>query len=238
MDNLTELSLSGNNLTHYQYTKCLVLEKPKVHHHQHLEESGSDAITSTNLKNVPCTRYNEKYVCHGIAANNMNMLPDNIVYLAISDAPLHVIGRSAFSRFSRTLEYLRCRNCSIKYIGYQVFSGIGQLRTFILDNNELENITADAFENNIKLVELYLRSNGIKGAIFSEMPNLRRLHLGNNNLRCLDLDSLLPLREHLLFDISNNPDLTVTCVTEMRRKKITFHVEMSKWLQSYSHPLG
>lgn len=240
MDSLVELGLSDNNLTSCPNIHSLLalknLKLILINGNQYLDQSCSDLITSIiNLKDVPCTMDKGTYFCKGISSTDIELFPDNIVHFEISNSPLGIISRSVFSRFARTLEFLRCNNCSISYIDYLAFSGFEHLRTLDLANNELDGIHAFYFGNNTNLETLDIRNNAVNdidGRVFRELPNLKWLHLSNNNLTCLDLEALLPLKEHLKLDILDNPNLTNTCVAEMRRKGFEVDVEMWKSFKS------
>ncbi|XP_077994628.1 uncharacterized protein LOC144448314 [Glandiceps talaboti] len=76
--------------------------------------------------------------------------------------------------------------------------GLGELAVLYLDNNQISQLHGDEFRSvessfDSKITSLYLRHNNLERLgpnIFKEMPNLRHLDLGFNNIRDIDIDAL------------------------------------------------
>lgn len=123
------------------------------------------------------------YACNGASPEDIRKLPSYIKHLEIHDAPVHTISKAAFSRFATSLEYLKCRNCSISNIEHGVFGDFKQLHSLDLHDNDLEKIETGMFEANSELHTLVLSNNAIQtfeSGVFKELPNLKLLQVSGN----------------------------------------------------------
>lgn len=241
MENLTVVDVRFNNLTRCVNIDMLLnltnLQGVYITGNPNLDRSCHDAIRRFNEKNVTCAKLSEgTYSCKSIRLNDIEMLPDNIVHLKISNTLVKTIDASVFSRFAPTLKYFLCYNCRIWAIEFKALSGFSRLRTLDLENNIIYKVAAGSFKNNANLETLDLRNNvivDIEGAVFDELPNLKWLHLSRNNLNCLEIEKLLPLRKQVKLDIYYNPNLSDICVAMLRKKGFKVEVEIWKWFKSY-----
>lgn len=78
------------------------------------------------------------------------------------------------------LKQFYCNNCSATRIYRRSFSGVPDLRHLELNNNQLEYIDANAFEENTKLRDINLEYNKLVRLSINHLPHLKHISLNHN----------------------------------------------------------
>jgi Leucine-rich repeat (LRR) protein len=94
---------------------------------------------------------------------------------------------------------------NLKKITREIFNGLSKLQILYLDNNYIEDINVDSFENMPKLKQLHLHSNYIKlveNEMFLDKAELEILYLYQNNIETIEtipFNTLYSLKKLHLF---------------------------------------
>ncbi|XP_078036231.1 uncharacterized protein LOC144469638 [Augochlora pura] len=122
-----------------------------------------------------------------------NVNSSEVAALMIFQSNLTEIPRSAFARFSQSLNSLNVHKCRSRNIHAEAFAGLAKLKKLSLPNNNISEVQEEWFKDTVYLEQLDLSYNQISRlapTIFSRMLLLKRLDVRENRLSCLDWSSL------------------------------------------------
>lgn len=130
---------------------------------------------------TPWKRDPTGFTCSKGSIADLDKIPDNATKIVIYNMP---VGRiTPFLRFSRSLEELLCRNCSITEIEDNASNEMTKLKSLDLNNNNLTRVKAKWFENPVSLEVITFINNKIYDIdedAFSKLTKLRLLTVLSN----------------------------------------------------------
>lgn len=170
-----------------------------------------------------------EYSCDSGGLEDLQLVPDDVEKLRVTNFPLEHITEKHFSRFGRSLLVLTCSHCSISEINNDAFRSLENLQQLSLDNNKLKEVKAAWFERLSSLTYLDLNYNQIEKIepeVFRLSPDLVDLRISGNKLHCLDLEALSKLRELKRIFVSDNEGFG--CPNALRRYLDARNIEYEK----------
>nr|CAD7455773.1 unnamed protein product [Timema tahoe] len=105
------------------------------------------------------------------------------------------------------LEELRLDNNQLQDLNSDIFNNISKLINLHLHNNKLSHLPADLFKDTHQLADISLHGNKLvtlEYCVFRNLRQLRNLTLSNNNISVVDYE-IIHLYSLETIDLSNNP---------------------------------
>lgn len=180
------------------------------------------SCTSTEQKCKMLTTSNDKhplYLCLQATLNDLDVIPEDTVWLRFSVSRLSHLPERALARFP--LLGLAFYNCRIEDISPNAFDGLDKLRHLTLYGCNIHLVRASWFKDTAQLSYLFLDHNNvayIEPDVFKSIPKLKYLNIEDNNLNCLTPHNLMPLKKLEDLRIAKNPWLC-SC-----------HEELTAWM--------
>jgi Leucine-rich repeat (LRR) protein len=167
-----------------------------------------------------------EYTCEGGSIYDINLLPNNVEKIRISNMSIGRVDKDIFSRFDSNLLVLTCSHCMITDIDDDAFHRLRNLQQLSFDNNYLKEVKANWFKDLAYLTYLDLNYNNIERIdkdIFLNAPNIVDLRLSGNRLVCLDLESLSKLNDLKRIFLNDNPNFG--CSNAMKKFLNERHID-------------
>lgn len=135
----------------------------------------------------------------------------NITFIDCSDNHFEVLEAQSFRNFPQ-LNHLSFNKCHIKNIdAFEQCTGLKQITTLELANNNLSIIAQKALVNMQNLEFLLLNHNRLtKLPALHMLTNLRELHATHNSIAELDINTLVPLSNLYVLNLGHNAIHTIT----------------------------
>lgn len=155
--------------------------------------------------------------CEGGSIKDLEIIPDYVQSIIISDMPVHHINASTFSKFSGSVVQIICNQCQLTDIADDAFQKLVNLKQLSLSGNNLTEVRAAQFKGLNNLIALNLNFNAITsidGEVFLNSPELSDFHFTGNQLRCLDFEKMSQLKVRRL-ELRENPYFT--CLDELQK---------------------
>ncbi|KAK2580497.1 hypothetical protein KPH14_006234 [Odynerus spinipes] len=162
------------------------------------------------------------YACTDSELSDLDEISDEAEWIEFSVSRIRAIPDDAFSRFHR-LQRLSFYNCHVDFIAADAFRGLHHLDWLIFHGTKLHVARTAWFRHLPNLRKLVLDRCGIvyiEGDAFRMLSRLEILSLYDNELDCLTIDELMPLRSLRTVRIDGNPWLC-----ECRRRLERFFKE-------------
>lgn len=162
------------------------------------------------------------YACTDSELSDLEEISDEVEWIEFSVSRIRAIPDGAFSRFHH-LQRLSFYNCHVDFIDANAFRGLHHLNWLIFHGTKLHVARTAWFRHLPNLRKLILDRCGIvyiEGDAFRTLPKLEILSLYDNELDCLAIDEVTPLRSLKAVRIDGNPWLC-----ECRRKLEKFFKE-------------
>lgn len=183
-----------------------------------------------------CEKREERnYICTDIILDDLKNVPIGVTRLFVKKARIPTLTQATFSRFSRSLISLKCKNCHIRNIESDAFRSMTQLRLLSLSYNQISFVNVSWILSLQRLLSLNLSHNKIKsidGAVFHHLRNVRKLLLSGNPLQCLNLDALSKMTKLNTLNLLSIPHfqcpIAVTKFADRHKIKLNGHIEWKR----------
>ncbi|XP_043497521.1 slit homolog 2 protein-like [Polistes fuscatus] len=162
------------------------------------------------------------YACTDSELSDLDEISNEAEWIEFSVSRIRIIPDDAFLRF-RGLKRLSFYNCHVDHIAPHAFRGLHSLDWLIFHGTKLHVARTTWFQHLPNLRKLILDRCGIfyiEAEVFRTLPRLEILSLYDNELDCIPIDELAPLRSLRNIRIDGNPWLC-----ECRRKLERFFRE-------------
>ncbi|XP_067669546.1 toll-like receptor 3 [Haliotis asinina] len=187
--NLRHLSMSGNvirSIKRFSFQGIAGLDTLVISHNKaNLTIQGQ--VFNENLSNLHLSHSNIYYFNTSVFVNCTRIKTLHISGNDFSRTDKYFF-RYLFGKTVNTIESFHCKRCGLRQIP-SVLSEMGRLKDLHLNENSIQNIQNNFFENNLQLRKLYLANNSIKTLsrlVFSNSVRnaLHHVHLENNPFVC------------------------------------------------------
>lgn len=158
------------------------------------------------------------YHCANGDISLLHKIPSYITKIEIIDSYVPRLTPMAFSRFENLTE-LVLRNCTLRDIDLEAFSGLYRLEKLTLRDNRFTIVKNGWFKDTRNLVWLDMSDNyltEIEAGAFEALERLEYLNLEGNDFQCFYTSCLLSLPTLKQFEFARNP-LKWRCWQELRQ---------------------
>ena len=199
----------------------------------HVDQYNPPAFPTQALSSLPSLQllHISKFDMPSLPSGALASL-SNLQELSITNSKLGGLSPSDFSSQGNSLQVLDLKTNALNRLPVQALGVLNKLQKLDLTLNGMtEDISTNAFINNVQLQEIDLSNNQIypirDGAFSGITQSLKTLHIRSNKLTRFDLDKIGTLRVLEDLDLSYNGDLTAldsgVFINMHQLKKLNLH---------------
>jgi Leucine-rich repeat (LRR) protein len=154
--------------------------------------------------------------CDFVKLPNQCSIPQSpVIQVTTQNEPITVIGNIP-DGFDAIENFVANYPHKLNFIPTKLFDSLRNLQSFQVDNVEVTTMTTDAFQNCLKMVQIFVRENNfpnVPAGFAQSCSALKSLHLQTNHIKTFDKDALKGLVSLETIQLSFNEITTLDVLT-------------------------